>query len=468
MALLPGAIAWFIASLLSQVTSAAIEGNLSRVMNNAIQLVILLVISSIVLTAINTIKKNVVIQDKQKCKQLLYRNIANVPLNQAYMRNSGEILELLSDDFERVTGHWVESVPQFVAGITISVVYTILFLSRYHITVTLFMLGMAFIQLIPPVIVKRFMQINYEKTRGVEAEITSHIIAGCKGFDTISIYRLQSWFVERLKRLQKKYFKIGSSAEITVSAEDAMNELVTRLLKYGVYVANGFFALYGIIEITDAITIIAVSTEFFSSIRSGTSIIPSFAIEKTADIRLSDWQQKIPYGNDVPANSFVNFREVTYNTPTQKLFDGLTISLDLKKCSIIKGANGDGKSTLIRMIVGAICPDTGAVEIDGYSPIVLPRSVWTNSIFYLPQEDPLLQITATDYFDAVGIRDNAILMAEKFGLSSKLIKNIPICEMSGGERKKVFLSAALAKPDAVLLMDEPTNGLDIQSRKANG
>ena len=84
------------------------------------------------------------------------------------------------------------------------------------------------------------------------------------------------------------------------------------------------------------------------------------------------------------------------------------------------------------------------------------------NIVYLPQEDPSFSITAYElYQNAVpGGAEGAVREAEEFGISDKMLKDIPICNLSGGERKKVYLALAFALKRRWMILDEPSNNLD--------
>ena len=84
---------------------------------------------------------------------------------------------------------------------------------------------------------------------------------------------------------------------------------------------------------------------------------------------------------------------------------------------------------------------------------------------YLPQEDATLNLTPYELFceaekDEV---DSALEIARQFGLSEGNIYSTSICDLSGGERKKVYLSRLLARENEFLFLDEPTNCLDSES-----
>ena len=126
----------------------------------------------------------------------------------------------------------------------------------------------------------------------------------------------------------------------------------------------------------------------------------------------------------------------------------------------IVGSNGSGKSTLLNLMAGALAPDSGTVEVGE-----------TVRFGYFRQEVPDMDgdIRVIDYVKEIG---NNIETAEGMLTASQLLEQFlfpvevqwsPICKLSGGEKRRLYLLSVLAAAPNVLLLDEPTNDLDIQT-----
>lgn len=126
----------------------------------------------------------------------------------------------------------------------------------------------------------------------------------------------------------------------------------------------------------------------------------------------------------------------------------------------IVGHNGCGKSTLLKMITGLVKPDTGSVEIGS-----------TVKIGYFSQENEDLEeeIRVIDYIKNISEyieistgRISASQMLERFLFTSELQYSY-IKKLSGGERRRLYLLKVLMEAPNILILDEPTNDLDIQT-----
>ena len=152
------------------------------------------------------------------------------------------------------------------------------------------------------------------------------------------------------------------------------------------------------------------------------------------------------------------------------------ISLDLQpgELLVLIGTNGSGKSTLLKTLAGLIDPMDGAVTLLGSAPGQLPTQV-----AYLPQHPvsshtlPLCvqDVVAMGRFAHLGLfkrstnADRSIVLEsmKRTGIDSQA--NDPIRDLSGGQQQRTHLAQVLAREAEILLLDEPTAGLDINGRK---
>ena len=142
-------------------------------------------------------------------------------------------------------------------------------------------------------------------------------------------------------------------------------------------------------------------------------------------------------------------------------------SLQLKENNIygLLCKNGTGKSTLLYLISGLLRPSKGTVMVDGMKSIDRRPEMY-EELFIVPEEFDLPSMTLDKY---VSINQPFYPHFNREVLESclsdfELPSSISLQELSMGQKKKVFMSFALAAGTRLLLMDEPTNGLDIPSK----
>lgn len=144
-----------------------------------------------------------------------------------------------------------------------------------------------------------------------------------------------------------------------------------------------------------------------------------------------------------------------------------SISLELKQGNIygLFGKNGEGKSTLIKIMTGLLFPKSGGCTFNGH-PTQKREPQTLQDIFLIPEEFelPPISIKAFERINSVFYpnfsKEQFYGLLEEFRLQPQQI----ISTLSFGQKKKVLIAFGIAVNTQLLLMDEPTNGLDIPSK----
>lgn len=163
----------------------------------------------------------------------------------------------------------------------------------------------------------------------------------------------------------------------------------------------------------------------------------------------------------------IEVKNISFKYASQKdlVFDDFSLTLEENNIYGLLGKNGMGKSTLLYLIAGLLRPKKGRVCFDGVET-KLRRPETLQNIFIVPEEFDLPAMSLNQYvkinepFYPHFSREVLEACLKDFELST----GIKLNALSMGQKKKVFMAFALATNTKVLLMDEPTNGLDIPSK----
>ena len=163
----------------------------------------------------------------------------------------------------------------------------------------------------------------------------------------------------------------------------------------------------------------------------------------------------------------VNIENITFSYSRKKrpVLENFSLNMGEGKVCGLLGKNGAGKSTLLYLIAGLLNPNSGKVLYHGIDTRQR-RPQTLNDMFIVPEEFDLPKVHLMDY-----IKNNSVFYP-KFSLDDmnrylttfEMDSDVNLGQLSMGQKKKVFMCFALATNVSLLLMDEPTNGLDIPSK----
>ena len=163
----------------------------------------------------------------------------------------------------------------------------------------------------------------------------------------------------------------------------------------------------------------------------------------------------------------IEAKEITFRYKRKTVFKDFSLSFEKGKVYGLLGKNGAGKSTLLYLITGLLQPQNGKIFYNDENVSKRLPSI-LRDIFIVPEEFVLPNIPLKRYisinkpfypkYSEEQLRQNL----SHFELENNL--NISLGALSHGQKKKVFMSFALAANTSLLIMDEPTNGLDIPGK----
>lgn len=163
-----------------------------------------------------------------------------------------------------------------------------------------------------------------------------------------------------------------------------------------------------------------------------------------------------------PSALVAGVSRVGFNYAGTTVFRDLTLNIADGAVTAVVGSNGCGKSTLLGLLAGVLRPDTGTIRIDRHNiAFAVQRSEVTDTFPVTAAEAVMM-----GRWRALGLlrrprahdRDIVERWLDELGLTE--LRDRTLGELSGGQRQRVLLAQAFAQEAPVLLLDEPTTGLD--------
>lgn len=156
-----------------------------------------------------------------------------------------------------------------------------------------------------------------------------------------------------------------------------------------------------------------------------------------------------------------NNLKFSYTSKAPYILDNINLNIKKGDYVSILGSNGSGKSTLIKLILGFLKPTSGTLKLN------------TNKVGYVPQKvdnfNSQFPITVKELLNChrkiLKIKDANCINNSLKEVSMLKYKNSLIGNLSGGQRQKIFIAKAIMGLPDVLILDEPSTGIDIKSQK---
>lgn len=161
----------------------------------------------------------------------------------------------------------------------------------------------------------------------------------------------------------------------------------------------------------------------------------------------------------------VTIKNLHFGYRRRPVFTGLDLALEPGHIYGLFGRNGTGKSTLLRSIAGFLFPQQGSIDAMGFTP-GKRQPAFLASYFHVPEDFQLPDVSLERWIEHISpfYPNFSQNQFERYAREFAVPTMGGLRELSYGQQKKALISLALATNVPLLLMDEPTNGLDIHSK----
>lgn len=161
----------------------------------------------------------------------------------------------------------------------------------------------------------------------------------------------------------------------------------------------------------------------------------------------------------------IKFNNVTFSYKSSKVLDNISLEVGSGNIYGLFGLNGAGKSTMLYLMSGLLFAKHGQILFNGYD-MQERRPEALSDIYIVPEEFSLPNLTFDKYIkiNAPFYPRFSMQMLENSLAAFDMTRDLHLGQLSMGQKKKAFMCFALATNTRLLLMDEPSNGLDIPSK----
>jgi len=297
----------------------------------------------------------------------------------------------------------------------------------------------------------------------------------------IKIFRLEKWSQNKFKKEMDNYYSISLDYTKTSSLSSALNSLILGVPIVLLIISGGYRVMDGTISLGTFTAFIAYTSIFFSPISQLSSIWTSYKSSLPAFDRIKEIfdMESVDNGDreiEIKEGK-IQFENVWFSYNGRHILKDFNATFT-KGLNYIVGENGTGKSTLLKLICALYPVDKGVVTIDR-QPIMEVKRESLNHNVALVFSDPYLFDSSIYENIRIGNleadKDDIVRVAKQVKIH-EFIESAPYkydtnvgedgLSLSSGEKQKIALARALLKDSPIILLDEVTKSIDIDSRES--
>ena len=326
--------------------------------------------------------------------------------------------------------------------------------------------------------------INLSKKYGVkETVFTRELLKSCnQDINNLKPLKAMGFTNQLIIKLKKKIYKlVNSQTQIAILV--ILRTLITEPIFLTVLIAIFYFF---VIPMKIPIAEVAILFTIFIRISGMTSKVQSF-IQKIVVTENAYWNLKhdidrskkfkeIHYGRKkISYKKNIRFSNVHFKYKKKEVLKNLDLTIPFNKISLISGASGIGKTTIIDLIVGLYKPKKGNIFVDNINLNDIDFDFWRKNIGYVSQDFSFISGTLNEIFHTVSANFNKkklITIFKHFNMG-QFIKLLPEglntdignfgAKLSGGQKQRIAIIRTLLKAPKILILDEATSALDIKN-----
>lgn len=421
----------------------------------------------------------------------VYRHVIFSDWSRIGKYHSGDLLNRIEGDAGAISNSIVTFIPGIFTKLTTFVGCLALVL-YYDPTMAIFALMSApFLVLTSRITTKTVRKYN-KQSREINGTILSYVSESVQNLHTIKAFNITNRYVEQMRTYLEQYRSIRLSQDKFSLIMSFCLSVIGLIVSYSSY-GWGVYRLWsGVISYGTMLLFIQISGQLSSSFSSLVGLFPSavsiataagrimeitdLALENDKDGKKAEEMRSSAeaYGLTVTAENVT----YTYNDAEQAVLNEISFTASPGETIALVGPSGEGKTTILRLILGLVQSDSGRIYITDKNTKSLNISDSTRRFCaYVPQGNAVFSGTIADNLRVVcpdatdGELENVLRISEAWGFIDKLPQKMDTVigergiNFSDGQIQRISIARALLRNAPILVMDEATSALDAETEE---
>ncbi len=417
----------------------------------------------------------------------LFEKLTKLNMNYYESHHSGEALKTLNWDADSLKESYFSHI-YWVFGMLMNGVVSIIAMIVYSPLLTLISISFCLVTMFVSIKINQQIKRMDKDIQNKIARLTSRLSDILSGFTTLKMFRGSSIVLDCFQNENEQ----AANEEIKKSRKRAVLEMLSFFLgilaSFGTIGAGAFLVARSRLDYGTVMAIVSLQMGFSSMMQSFGSALTTFSSSLVRAGRVFDFLEldceEPEYSNIIELQKDcapISIENLTFSySGKSDVLQNFSMEVMDGEKILIMGESGCGKSTLLKLLLNFYQTTSGKIMLYGHDINEYPLSQLRQLITYIPQnsylfEGSIRENIAFGYAGKEQVSDTEIIRAARSAYAEEFIKMLPQgydtqldaggSNLSGGQRQRIAIARAFLKDSPIILMDEPSSALDVQSEK---
>ena len=408
--------------------------------------------------------------------------VERLPMTYHDRQTTGELTSRVVSDTSRIESSLLDLFTDLIPAVLTLIGTAVVLLS---VSWQLGLIGLCVAPLVYVTALRfaRLTRRNARRRRAAVGTLTGFVTESLQGIRTVHAFGNQQRQDELFGTTNDKVLRLGLRSVDLSARFSPVLQVVGSVGTAGVLFVGGYGALHGWWAVGILVVVTSYLKDMLSPMKTLAKLAPSFAqgaasAERIAAI-LDEPAEHLGTGEGLPerVSGRIVLREVGLDYGRGPVLSGQNLTINAGERIVLLGDNGAGKSTTLSLIGGLYRPTTGQVLLDGYSVPEVPEHWLHQQVAMVLQDTFLFSGTLADNlrYGRPNATDDEVAQVAEAALVTEFSARMPDglnttvaaggIGLSGGQRQRVGIARALLVDAPVVLLDEPTAGLDLHAEQ---